>query len=108
MATYDRPIKYYVAHDLRDAATFARQREELGGLVPFWPAQLADATIGGRRAIITRLRQQLKNLRQRALDNDWTYYLSVHVGVLQHYKIEMAEFNLLLRRARVEKRLRAA
>jgi hypothetical protein len=60
-------------------------------LVPLWPAQIADMSIGGRRRLVAMLERALKAERRRGRAGHWSYDLARHVALLAAWKRELAE-----------------
>lgn len=59
-------------------------------LIPVGPADVADDSPGGRRAILARLARALRAERNRGRAGHWTYDLNRHVGLAQAYAAERA------------------
>jgi len=54
----------------------------------FWPAELADNSPEGRRALIAKLGEILKAERKRGLDRSFAYDLPRHFALHQCWKVE--------------------
>ena len=77
------------------SASFAPRQDyertrDLAGLLPLWPAEIADDTLEGRQRIVQRLRRALREERRRGVAGHWTYNLARHAALLQAYKHEAA------------------
>jgi hypothetical protein len=59
-------------------------------LIPVGPADIADDSPAGRRAILARLARALRAERNRGRAGHWTYDLNRHVGLAQAYAAERA------------------
>ncbi len=70
-------------------APYERVRD-LRGLIPMWPAELADRSPEGCLRIIGKLRRALRQERRRGLAGDWTYDLARHAGLYRALKAELA------------------
>jgi hypothetical protein len=59
-------------------------------LIPVGPADIADDSPAGRRAILARLARALRAERNRGRAGHWTYDLNRHIGLCQAYRAERA------------------
>lgn len=51
---------------------------DLPGLVPLWPAEIADHSPAGRQHVIRLLRRALRAERRRGIGGHWSYDLARH------------------------------
>lgn len=58
-------------------------------LLPMWPAELADRTREGRRALLAKLRRALREERRRGLAGHWAYDLARHAALYRAYQDEI-------------------
>ena len=70
-------------------AKYDRLRD-LPGLLPLWPAEIADDSLAARQRIVVRLRSALREERRRGLAGHWTYNLARHAALFRAYKYELA------------------
>ncbi len=61
---------------------------ELARLIPVWPAQIADRSASGRRALVALLQRALRAERQRGLSGHWSYDLARHAQLLASLRAE--------------------
>ena len=63
---------------------------DLAGLLPLWPAELADDTPAGRNRLVQKLRRALREERRRGVAGHWTYNLARHAALLRAYRAELS------------------
>jgi hypothetical protein len=70
------------------------RRTELARVLPLWPHELDDESIGGRCRILAKLRRALRTERRRGIAGHWTYDLARHAELLRVYRIELTSSGL--------------
>jgi hypothetical protein len=70
------------------------RRTELARILPLWPHELDDESIGARRRILAKLRRALRAERRRGIAGHWTYDLARHAELLRVYRIELISSGL--------------
>lgn len=73
-------------------STYDRSRD-LPGLLPLWPAEILDVSLGAQQRIVARLRCALREERRRGLAGHWTYNLARHAALFRAYKNELARLD---------------
>lgn len=68
---------------------YSRKRD-LPRLIPMWPEELGNFTLGGSEYVVSMLYNQLRRERRRGLAGDWSYSLPRHRQLLIAYKAERA------------------
>jgi hypothetical protein len=76
-------------------STSFRRDIMLPRLIPVCPAEIADASAGGRRQVLRRLAKALRGERARGRAGHWSYSLNRHIGLLQAFRAERAAFRAL-------------
>ncbi len=82
--TARRSVRTVVARGSED---YERERH-LPRLIPVGPADIADESTAGRRAILAKLSRALRAERWRGRAGHWTYDLNRHLGLCQAYAAE--------------------
>ena len=62
---------------------------DLPRLLPLWPEELTDFTLGGRARLVSRLLGHLRRERARGLSGDWSYDISRHRQLLVVFQAEV-------------------
>ena len=86
--------RHHVRHCTRGGnaaqkSTYDRARD-LPGLLPLWPAEIADASMASQQRIVARLRSALRDERRRGLAGHWAYNLARHAALFRAYSHELA------------------
>ena len=64
------------------------RQKDLPRLIPLWPDQVKDDTLGGIKKIIKKIDIALQSERRKAKTNHWSYNLTKHIGLLIAFKAE--------------------
>lgn len=86
--------RHYVRHCARGGSAAQKsaydRARDLPGLLPLWPAEIADASTAAQQRIVARLRSALRDERKRGLAGHWAYNLSRHAALFRAYSHELA------------------
>lgn len=63
---------------------------DLPQLLPTWPADIADVSLGARSKLIERLQTALRSERRAGLAGAWWYNLARHHQLLIAYRAELS------------------
>lgn len=104
-ACYRRPAGIWRRDAARTAACndYDRSRD-LPALIALWPWEINDLSFEGQQKLVARLRSALRQERQRAIQQHWTYDLARHARLLKAYQCEVANLQAMLGRAGREPR----
>lgn len=67
------------------------RNRHLAGLIAVGPEEIADESLAGRRAILTKLYRALRAERNRGRSGHWAYDLNRHLALSQAYAAESRE-----------------
>ena len=74
-----------------------RRLADLERLLPLWPREIGDRSVGGRERLVATLARALRAERRRAHGNHWAYDLSRHAALVRIFAIERDELMALTR-----------
>lgn len=99
---HDQATLFTQAANVSDTARRAR---ELSRLLPLWPDEIADESLGARHRpsarhqdLLAIMRRALRAERQRGVGGHWTYDLARHAQLLEACRTELAALKDIERR----------